>query len=338
MSHVTDSVPRRDGLLTNSPLIPRSDRDGMIAGLETIYRVRRADIGPSETGVAGEANRIALGGVVLHYCRYEAAANVTFGDMPGYRQFFPISGSGRLTVGGACVDLAPGTSGIVRPGSTFNAEYGPGYAHLVVQIDEAVLRDKAPLVIGEDWDSFQPASEATLDGQGTWRVRQVAMTLASQFAAGRPHSPLLVSELEQALISTFLFDHTHVEPARVTTRRTSCETMRRLETYIDANWQKDLSVEDLAQACGLSVRSVFSYFRQQRSATPSAYLRDVRLARAKAMLEANVSGSVMEIALSCGFVNFGHFAQRYRARYGELPSHTLRRAKSEMARDPSSAD
>lgn len=332
MSHNVESAICRQGLLTSGPLIPRSNRDGMVAGLETIYRVRQADIGLCDSGIAGEANRIILPGVVLHYCRYEAPAKVTFGDMPGYRQFFPISGSGRLGVDGASIDLSVNTSGLVRPGSTFSAEYGAGYSHLVVQIDESVLREKSGRVTGEDWETFQPIANATLDGVGTWRLRQIALGLAAQFTGERPHSPLLVAELEQALISTFLFDHLHGPAAPLVSRRTTGDTMRRLESYIEAHWQSDVTVEDLAVACGMSVRSVFSYFKQQRNATPSAYLREVRLARAKALLDAGGDGSVMEIAQTCGFANFGHFAQRYRERYGELPSHTLRRAKSESGR------
>lgn len=328
MSNIAERAMCRDGLLTKGPLIPRSNRDGMVAGLESIYRVRQVDIGASDSGFAGEANRIALPGVVLHYCHYEAPANVTFGDMPGHRQFFPLSGTGRLNVDGTSIDLSTGTSGVVRPGSTFNAEYGAGYSHLVVQIDESLLQEKSERVIGEEWARFKPAANATLDGVGSWRIRQIAMALASQFACDRPHSPLLIAELEQALLSTFLYDHLHAAATPLTSRQTHSETMRRLEGYVEDNWQRDITVEDLAAACGMSVRSVFSYFKRQRNATPLAFLREVRLTHAKALLDRGGDRSVLDIAQSCGFANFGHFAQRYRERYGELPSHTLRRAKS----------
>jgi transcriptional regulator GlxA family with amidase domain len=99
----------------------------------------------------------------------------------------------------------------------------------------------------------------------------------------------------------------------------------RLEAYIEANWHRPMTVEDVAQACGVSVRSVFARFRQRRGVSPAAYLRDLRLSNARNLLLDPTGGSVIDVALKCGFASFGHFASRYREKFGELPSMTIAR-------------
>ncbi len=42
------------------------------------------------------------------------------------------------------------------------------------------------------------------------------------------------------------------------------------------------------------------------------------------LMDEGDGASVMSVAYRCGFHNLGHFANGYRARFGELPSQTLR--------------
>ena len=49
--------------------------------------------------------------------------------------------------------------------------------------------------------------------------------------------------------------------------------------------------------------------------------------RAKCSNNPTTVGSVIQVALKCGFQNPGHFARDYRNSFGELPSVTLQRAR-----------
>ena len=58
-------------------------------------------------------------------------------------------------------------------------------------------------------------------------------------------------------------------------------------------------------------------------------LKDIRLERARAELLAGGDGvSVTTVAMAWGFTHLGKFSNDYRARFGELPSQTLRHARS----------
>ena len=78
---------------------------------------------------------------------------------------------------------------------------------------------------------------------------------------------------------------------------------------------------------GVSVRSLQAQFRHDLGQTPTAYVRNRRLERARADLADAAPGSgvtVTDVAARWGFTHFGRFAATYRARFGETPSHTLR--------------
>jgi transcriptional regulator GlxA family with amidase domain len=67
-------------------------------------------------------------------------------------------------------------------------------------------------------------------------------------------------------------------------------------------------------------------FRRHLNTTPTAYLRQVRLAQAHEALRDAVPGdgvTVTAVAARWGFTP-SRFTERYRAAYGVLPSHTLR--------------
>lgn len=104
--------------------------------------------------------------------------------------------------------------------------------------------------------------------------------------------------------------------------------VRRVEEYIEANWDKPITIKELAHRTGVGVRSIFITFKKARGYTPMAFLQRVRLEHARRMLQTpNEQTSVTAVSLICGFHNAGHFAGHYRRAFNELPSATLYKAK-----------
>jgi transcriptional regulator GlxA family with amidase domain len=99
--------------------------------------------------------------------------------------------------------------------------------------------------------------------------------------------------------------------------------LRLAEAFVDARLDQPLTIEEIAQAAGVSPRALQLAFREHRGTTPLAFWRDRRLTRAHEDLLAG-RGSVTEIALRWGFTHFGRFAEAYRDRYGLCPRDSLR--------------
>ncbi|MDG3013837.1 helix-turn-helix transcriptional regulator [Speluncibacter jeojiensis] len=105
-------------------------------------------------------------------------------------------------------------------------------------------------------------------------------------------------------------------------------TVRRATAFIDANAHRDIGVAQIAAAAYVSPRAVQLAFRRKLDTTPTAYLRRVRLERARQQLLATdpgAYGAIGAIGARWGFARPGRFAALYRQEYGELPSDTLRR-------------
>jgi transcriptional regulator GlxA family with amidase domain len=142
--------------------------------------------------------------------------------------------------------------------------------------------------------------------------------------------PLVLAELEQALVVAFLCSSRHNYTHRLNgpSSAVAPQTVRRAEEHIDSHWNEPITVEALALVAGTSVRSLFASFRKSRGCSPMAFIKQVRLQHANAMLNRpDLATSVTSVAFACGFGNLGHFAKDYFNSFGELPSDTLRRSK-----------
>ena len=143
-------------------------------------------------------------------------------------------------------------------------------------------------------------------------------------------SPLVIAEIEQAILVAYLCGASHNYSTLLEQRPPDAASwqVRRLEEYIEANWDRPLSIEAVAIAANMSARSVFRSFRQRRGYSPTTFLKRVRLRKAREMLSrATKDTSVTSVAFACGFGNLGHFANDYRRVFGEAPSTTLYGAK-----------
>jgi AraC-like DNA-binding protein len=96
--------------------------------------------------------------------------------------------------------------------------------------------------------------------------------------------------------------------------------------FIHAHAHEPLTVTDIADACGLSVRTLQDSFQRVLERAPMTYLREVRLHRVHTELLADDPKTTMvgEVARRWGFTHMGRFSATYAARYGEYPRQTLR--------------
>ena len=88
--------------------------------------------------------------------------------------------------------------------------------------------------------------------------------------------------------------------------------------YIEQNYQRNLTVEEVADACRLN-RSYFSkLFKDNVGCPPQEFLIRVRLAKA-AELMCSSNAPISEIAVRCGYSNQFHFSRAFTTHYGVPP-------------------
>ncbi|WP_175566946.1 helix-turn-helix transcriptional regulator [Rhodovulum sp. ES.010] len=96
--------------------------------------------------------------------------------------------------------------------------------------------------------------------------------------------------------------------------------------YMRAHFSDIDTMVEVADACGISTRTLESAFRLVLGTRPYAVLTAFRLEEARRLLSRPDSApTVTEAAIACGFSHLGRFAAAYRARFGEAPSTTRSR-------------
>lgn len=89
-------------------------------------------------------------------------------------------------------------------------------------------------------------------------------------------------------------------------------------TYIEQNFQNDISVEDIASVCGLN-RSYFGkIFRDTVGKSPQEFLLNYRMVKATELLKLT-NLSIGDISNAVGYSNQLHFSRAFKNIYGESP-------------------
>lgn len=87
---------------------------------------------------------------------------------------------------------------------------------------------------------------------------------------------------------------------------------------MEANLSEPLPTEEVARLVGVSRRQLERLFKQHLDELPSRYYAELRLARARRLLQ-QTSQSILQIGLGCGFASGSHFSNAYRSRFGRTP-------------------
>jgi AraC-like DNA-binding protein len=107
----------------------------------------------------------------------------------------------------------------------------------------------------------------------------------------------------------------------------SLRQVQQAEQLMRARLNEAISVADIADGLDISTRALQLAFQRHRQVTPWQFLDTLRLEEIRRRLTtATASESVTKIAFECGVGHLSRFANRYRQRFAETPSATLRAA------------
>lgn len=95
--------------------------------------------------------------------------------------------------------------------------------------------------------------------------------------------------------------------------------IRPFEKYISAHLNESISLEQLSKEFNYSKNHIINLFKTQCSMTPIEYINQLKLQKAKYLLEAS-SDPTEQIALACGFQNYSHFYRLFLRHTGKSPS------------------
>ncbi|MFC0542693.1 AraC family transcriptional regulator [Kutzneria chonburiensis] len=268
-----------------------------------------------------------VGGLTLSHVDHRAGVRiVTAAPSNGFLVHVPLTGRADITCGRDRITSDPATAVVIDPAERLDMTWSSGTPQLIVGIDRERLELHLGRVLGRTLDRplrFSLGMDLTSAAARAWL--DVMALLLREVSSGEPVAP---EQMEALIFQRFLLAQANTySEALGEDRPVASRAVRKAMALIESHAAEPLTVEDLAEAVGVGVRSLQIGFRRFADTTPMSYLRDVRLRRVHAELLAAQPGgeTVTDIATRWGFLHAGWFSVLYRERFGEKPSTTLHR-------------
>ena len=96
------------------------------------------------------------------------------------------------------------------------------------------------------------------------------------------------------------------------------QRVQRIITLIESNFERDLSVSEMARFVDLSVSHLQHLFKKDMGQSPAHYVQALRLKRARDLLE-NSSLSIKQIMIRIGTKDRSNFERRFKQAYKLTP-------------------
>lgn len=265
---------------------------------------------------------------LLHY-----GVDLTISGTPGddsYILLLLLKGWGELTQDGAHSTVCPENICVINPDKNMSLSLTSDQSNLTLRVPRYLVDDFIGRETGTVLSTplhFQPSPRHCGSG-----LRNFMSYLCSELVRGSPSltSDLVCRQIEQTLVGLMLTElpHDRMNLLSRISFPSSPAYIRVAEEFMASNARKHITLHDIAQAAGISVRTLQKGFQQHRETTPMAALRNRRLILArKELLRANpYSHNVTTIAMDCGFTHLSKFARHFKNQFGECPSETLKRA------------
>ncbi|MFI9626596.1 AraC family transcriptional regulator [Streptomyces sp. NPDC052042] len=273
--------------------------------------------------------------MTLGYLTYQAEAELT---MPAtehcYHVNLTIVGETRASRsdGGREVTVASQRGVVLSPVQTNRVFWSPEAEQLILKIPrtslEAHLSDLLGKPVTEVIDFDFGLDLTTSSGRALLRAVQFLATELDK-PAGLAEMPLAREQLEAYVLTSLL----HAGRHQFSDALTGNEDVRRLGrlssvvSYIEEHADSEITPEILARIGCVSVRTLHAAFQEQLGESPMAYVRRIRLSKARSELLRSDPQKirVSDVAMRWGFFHQSRFAQQYRDQFNELPSATLQR-------------
>ncbi|MBB4201181.1 AraC-like DNA-binding protein [Rhodoblastus sphagnicola] len=166
-------------------------------------------------------------------------------------------------------------------------------------------------------------------GDGLSKTAQTAMNEFSKFHQTGLEG-LIVTSYEDMLLNlvTCAIFPNVAEEAGHAPQLCGPKAISRIRDYIQAHCTEAMELSLVASRFGLSPRAMQENFRRYYGCSPRDYLFNCRLDNAhRALRFSDRPLKALDVAIRCGFSDYKHFSAKYRDRFLESPSATLRAAR-----------
>jgi AraC-like DNA-binding protein len=181
-----------------------------------------------------------------------------------------------------------------------------GWAYKVLYLDPALIHE------WEERDAPAPRAARWV----VFRDRQLRDSLL------RVHATLGAGtaglQLDEAVVAALEALRPHLRPRPEAAReRFEHAAVRRARAFLSEHWDQPVRLASVSEFAGLTRFELVRRFRAQTGLTPHAFQVNVRVARARVMLDAGEP--IARVAAACGFADQSHLTRTFRRAVGVTP-------------------
>jgi len=276
-------------------------------------------------------NAAQLDTLTAGYLRYSADVRILVPETTDFYVDIPLTGRVEVRCGsGEPVLAAPRRAAVLMPGRPADLRWHAGCAQLCLMLDRAALENELAQFLGRPVNAveFDPVMDLTTPQAQSWLAVVDLLEHELDRTDGLIQHPLLAARLRNLVVTGLLFaqHHNYSDQMQAPHQPAAPRAVRTVVAQIQDEPAQPWTSTRLAQAAGVSARSLQEGFQRWYGMSPMAYLRAVRLERAHDELSATSpeQTTVSGVAARWGFAHASRFAAEYKRRYRCSPSETLR--------------
>lgn len=260
-----------------------------------------------------------------------APLDVSAPPLDHYHLQVPVRGSSMIACQGSSIHTGARRCALMlSPGMAAAWKTTAGFAEVQVNVEANRLHHHLEMMMGTSVNehvSFHP--EVNLQTRDGASLTSLLHYMIDESCAANSDAEL--GSLEPLILEAILLQCPHSHSKYVAGSDAHFALAHRATQVLHAN--PECAIDELAFMVRVSTRTLQVAFRRALACSPGGFAKARRLDAARDdLLTASAHDSVTGIALRHGHGHLGRFSAAYMARFGELPSSTLRGAQSESRR------
>ena len=272
-----------------------------------------------------------LSSILLSQIEYGTEARIEYKDIGDYYTLsLPICGTQELRLGDQVTASDSCHGIIISPSKQVCLDMSSDCKKRLVQISRSAVENKLTTLLGRAVTQpvvFSTAMDANSGTGACWWRAIKHLEVEQGYAQSLYTAGPFLEQMEQMLISGLLYGqpHNYSEYLHRNENPDEPQHLHRAEVFMQASALDSISIEQIAQAAGVSRRTLYYSFKRFRCCTPIAYLRSIRMTGAREDLQnGSCDLDINDIAVKWGFTQWKFFTY-YNNRFGETPLETLKR-------------
>lgn len=269
-------------------------------------------------------NRAELPGGALNFIDCSSSIQANAASL--HQQYWllsPIEGHLEIEVNGQNFAASKTRAVLQSPWENYSFRATPAKA-FILEISEPSLRKVLP-------DGFRGCFGYSFEGSFRNAIQQLLVGLAGVLndwatgAVGTKKPPSFLKHMELAVLHCLAEAIRDQETGGFAGSVVGNMPLTAVRTFMSDHLAEELSVKEIAEAAGVSIRTLQNGFADHYFMSPKQMLTTMRLDKARELLKSRKGpDSVGAVCKAVGFGHAGRFSKEYAERFGETPSETLR--------------